>query len=55
MALFNYGPKHDWFAWKPVETQAHGWKWLTMLTRYKCHVDAPGGATFWCYEPKEKP
>ena len=53
MSIFHYGAKHDWFAWHPVKTQQHGWKWLTKLTRYKCHVDVPGSPTFWCYEPKE--
>ena len=31
MSLHLYGPWHTWFAWHPVSTLAHGWKWL-------CHV-----------------
>ena len=28
-----YGPWHRWFAWRPVRTQQHGWRWLCTVER----------------------
>ena len=33
MSLHLYGPWHAWFAWHPVPTGAHGWKWLRRVQR----------------------
>lgn len=27
------GPWHDWFAWHPVNTNGHGWRWLRTVYR----------------------
>lgn len=27
------GPWHRWFAWRPVNTVTHGWKWLRPVER----------------------
>ena len=28
-----YGPWHRWFAWYPVRTEQHGWRWLRTVER----------------------
>jgi hypothetical protein len=39
------GPWHRWFAWRPVDTITHGWKWLRMVERRriqsKLHLPGP--------------
>ena len=25
------GPWHRWFAWRPVLTEQHGWRWLRVV------------------------
>lgn len=27
------GPWHRWFAWYPVRTEQHGWRWLRTVER----------------------
>ena len=27
------GPSHLWFAWRPVNTTMHGWRWLVRVHR----------------------
>ena len=29
----TYGPWHRWFAWYPVRTRQHGWRWLRTVER----------------------
>lgn len=50
MALWNYGPTHDWFAWRPVWTET-GWKWLRKLKRRRVHLGSsvPDAAEWWEY------
>lgn len=31
----SIGPWHRWFAWHPVETEQHGWRWLCTVERQK--------------------
>lgn len=33
MAGATYGPWHRWFAWFPVRTLQHGWRWLRQVER----------------------
>jgi hypothetical protein len=51
MAIWNYGPEHDWFAWHPVWTPV-GWKWLVMMRRYRVYLGSsmPGTAEWWSYK-----
>lgn len=51
MSLWNYGPKHKWFAWRPVWTDC-GWRWLVTLTRQRVYLgpSMPGAAEWWEYE-----
>lgn len=49
------GPWHAWFAWYPVETMQHGWKWLQTVEREKRYPDplipfAP--EPYWVYRPR---
>ena len=46
MSLHLYGPWHVWFAWHPVQTLAHGWKWLRRVQRrrWKTNPLYPGPA-----------
>ena len=37
MALWNFGPTHDWFAWRPVWTET-GWKWLRKIKRRRVYL-----------------
>lgn len=41
----TYGPWHHWFAWYPVSTQQHGWRWLRTVERRQIT-----GPTFTPYE-----
>lgn len=43
----SIGPWHRWFAWHPVETEQHGWRWLCTVERQKIT-----GPTF---SPYDKP
>lgn len=29
----SYGPWQRWFAWYPVRTEQHGWRWLRTVER----------------------
>lgn len=51
MSLWNYGPRHRWFAWHPVFTPT-GWKWLRQVTRFRVYLGPgmPGAAEWWDYE-----
>ena len=50
----SYGPWERWFAWHPVRTQQHGWRWLRTVERaphhpvplYPCAPDP-----HWVYRP----
>ena len=55
MSIAKYGPEHRWFAWRPVETDLHGWRWLRFVWRRKCFLDIPGAPVggFWTYWPVE--
>lgn len=46
----RYGPWHEWFAWRPVKTDWHGWKWLKTLER---RMWRGGGFDGWDYQPRE--
>lgn len=48
------GPWQRWFAWYPVRTQQHGWRWLRTVERALHYPDplipyAPD--PFWEYRP----
>lgn len=49
------GPWHDWFAWYPVDTVTHGWKWMVTLERRRIqtqlHLPVPVSRC-WEYRPK---
>ena len=50
------GPWHDWFAWYPVDTVTHGWKWLRTVQRQRIQSkwSLPGPVDqCWDYRPKE--
>ena len=50
--LTEYGPAHRWFAWRPVDTHDHGWKWLRSVWRQRrwVAVDHPRGPVrYWRY------
>lgn len=49
MPIFTHGPWHRWFAWKPVNTWTHGWRWLTVVERRRWSADVPGCAYGWDY------
>ena len=51
MSIFTYGPWHRWFAWHPVRTDWHGWRWLTTVYRRGWIADMPGDAHGWHYKP----
>ena len=42
------GPWHKWFAWHPVKTDWHGWRWLTTIER---RYWRGGGTSGWDYRP----
>lgn len=35
MSEFEYGPTHRWFAWRPVNTDDRGWRWLRLVWRQR--------------------
>ena len=45
----SYGPWHIWFAWHPVRTDHHGWRWLRAVERRQW----VGGRSWrgWDYRP----
>ena len=50
----TYGPWQRWFAWYPVRTEQHGWRWLRTVERalhyyppYLTYVPP----SYWCYRP----
>lgn len=45
----TYGPWHNWFAWHPVRTRQHGWRWLQPLERRQAH----SLRNYWQYRPRE--
>ena len=47
----NYGPWHDWFAWHPVRTLWHGWRWLCTVERRGWRG---GGWCGWDYQPRRE-
>lgn len=49
-----YGPWHDWFAWRPVKTRQHGWRWLTTVRRALHYpADIPHAPDpYWVYKPR---
>jgi hypothetical protein len=51
--LTEYGPPHRWFAWRPVDTHDHGWKWLRQVWRQRrwVNIDAAGHGPvrYWSY------
>lgn len=44
----TYGPWHDWYAWRPVRTLWHGWRWLMPVRR---RMWLGGGTHGWDYQP----
>jgi hypothetical protein len=50
MSLWNCGPAHWWFAWRPVWTDT-GWRWMRRLRRQRVYLGAsmPGAAEWWEY------
>lgn len=49
----SYGPWHVWFAWYPVNTEQHGWRWLKYVQRAKHYpADVPCAPDpSWRYRP----
>lgn len=50
----SYGPWHRWYAWRPVQTEQHGWRWLRTVQRARYYFPdwlhgAPG--PIWVYQP----
>lgn len=50
MSMWNYGPEHWWFAWRPVWTDC-GWRWLRRLRRRRVYLSPimPVAAEWWEY------
>lgn len=46
----TYGHRHTWFAWRPVNTNDHGWQWLRTLRRRRIFVDISGHPPFRYWE-----
>lgn len=51
-----YGPWHKWFAWRPVQTRNHGWRWLRTVERRRHYPDPTlppliGAQPGWEYQP----
>ena len=36
------GPMFRWFAWRPVETDDRGWRWLRLIWRQRLYWDVDG-------------
>lgn len=51
MSIFRHGPWHRWFAWHPVNTFTHGWRWLCVVERRRWVADVPGAPDGWDYRP----
>lgn len=51
----TFGPEHLWFAWRPVDTEDRGWRWLTYVWRRRQYLDIDGqpAMRFWVYERGE--
>lgn len=49
----SYGPWQRWFAWYPVRTEQHGWRWLCVVERALHYPpDIPcAPSPFWEYRP----
>ena len=52
----TYGPWQRWFAWRPVETRNHGWRWLRTVERRRHYPDPMlppliGAQPGWEYRP----
>lgn len=47
----TFGPWHEWFAWFPVDTKWHGWKWLTKVERRRYRGRF---GVYWDYRKLEK-
>lgn len=48
----RYGPWHRWFAWHPVRTDWHGWRWLVTVERQYWRGWADGAIPQgWDYRP----
>lgn len=46
-------PWHAWFAWHPVRTRSHGWKWMrTVYRRQRWTPQIPGHGPdpYWEYD-----
>ena len=41
----RHGPWHRWFAWHPVNTTLHGWRWMRFVLRRRAwkplHLPGP--------------
>lgn len=51
------GPWHRWFAWRPVNTVTHGWRWLRYVERQRVQskVSLPGPlVSFWDYRTEQE-
>lgn len=51
-----HGPWQCWFAWHPVCTRNHGWRWLRIVERRKRYPDPIlppliGAQPGWEYQP----
>lgn len=48
-----YGPWQRWFAWYPVRTDQHGWRWLRTVERALYYPpDVPfAPSPYWVYRP----
>ena len=56
MNTTTYGPWHRWFAWHPVRTEQHGWRWLRTVERRRHYPAATlppliGAQPGWEYKP----
>ena len=50
----SYGPWQRWFAWYPVRTWRHGWRWLRTVERRQLTIPtfSPyGNPHLWVYRP----
>jgi len=45
------GPIHRWFAWRPVDTEDRGWRWLRLVWRRRVWFDIDGlpASRCWAY------
>lgn len=49
MPMITYGPAFRWFAWRPVDTEDRGWRWLRMVWRRRSYHNPDNMASmrFW--------